>query len=349
MTKKENSYKKILVTGAAGFIGCHLVDHLIDGGFNVFGVDDLSGGFLRNVNKKSKFTKLDLRDKKRVDAYIKKIKPDLIYHLAADATEGRSQFTPIECTERNYFAYLNLLIPAIKNGLRRMVVTSSMAVYGNQKAPFTENMRPQPEDIYGISKAAMEEATRVLASVHGFEYVIVRPHNVYGPKQNMADPYRNVVAIFINRLLLGKPFYVYGDGQQKRSFTYIDDCVEPLVRCGLYDGLSGEIFNIGAGPEQAATINELSEIILDDFFGSPVSKKYRPKYLPTRPQEVKFAYSSHDKTKKLLSYSSKTGLREGVRRTIVWARSMGYQKPAYLNQIELPSANLPETWKKKLI
>ncbi|MBI4812187.1 NAD-dependent epimerase/dehydratase family protein [Candidatus Falkowbacteria bacterium] len=349
MTKKENSYKRILVTGAAGFIGCHLVDHLIDRGFNVFGVDDLSGGFLRNVNKRSKFTKLDLRDKKKVDVYIKKVKPDLIYHLAADATEGRSQFTPIECTERNYFAYLNLLIPAVKNGLKKIVVTSSMAVYGNQKAPFSEDMLPRPEDIYGISKAAMEAATEVLASVHGFEYVIVRPHNVYGPRQNMADPYRNVVAIFINRLLLGKPFYIYGDGEQKRSFTYIDDCVIPLARTGLYKGLNSEIFNIGAGPKEAATINELANVVTEEFFGGAVPKNLQPKYLPMRPQEVRFAYSSHDKTEKLLGYRLKTGLREGVKETVVWARSMGYQKPIYLNQIELPSSNLPETWKKKLI
>ena len=347
---KNVKYNRILVTGSAGFMGSHLVDYLLDRGFKVYGVDDLSGGYLRNVNKKSHFTKLDLRNKSKIKDYIDKIRPDLIYYLAADATEGRSQFTPLSCTERNYLAYLNLLVPAIRSGMKRIVLTSSMAVYGAQKPPFHEGLDRKPEDLYAISKTAMEEATEVLSLVHGFEYVIARPHNVYGERQNIADPYRNVIGIFINRLLGGKPFFIYGNGKQKRCFTYIDDCTTPLAKCGFLKNLHGEIINIGPGPEEAVTINELAKTVLSVFFGGgTIPKKFLPVYFSDRPQEVKNAFSTHDKAKKMLGYRPKTKLKEGIKKMIEWARILGYQKPIYLEEIELTSNNIPKTWKKKLI
>lgn len=341
-------YQRILVTGAAGFMGSHLVDYLVEKNCQVFGLDDLSGGYTRNVNPKSQFTVLDLRNKQATADYINKVKPDLIYHLAADASEGRSQFTPQECTDRNYFSYLNLLIPAVKNGLKKMLLTSSMSVYGNQEPPFTEEMATRPEDIYGISKAAMEEATRILAEVHNFKYTIVRPHNVYGPRQNKADPYRNVVGIFINKLLEGKPYYIYGDGQQKRAFTYIDDCVPPLAEAAWLDNLHQEAINIG--PEEEITIKELSDVILEEFFPNAEDRiKFAPIHLPDRPQEVKNAFSANKKAKQLLNYQPKTKLREGLQQMLAWARSIGYEKPKYLDSLELESANTPRTWKEKLI
>lgn len=344
----QQKFKRILVTGAAGFMGSHLVDYLLGRGAEVYGLDDLSGGYLRNVNPKSRFTVLDLRDKRATADYINQVKPDLIYHLAADASEGRSQFTPQECTERNYFSYLNLLIPAIKNGLRRMLLTSSMSVYGNQEPPFTEAMPPRPEDIYGISKAAMENATRILSEVHNFEYTVVRPHNVYGPRQNKADPYRNVVGIFINKLLEGKPYFIYGDGRQQRAFTYIDDCVPPMAEAAFLDKMHKEIINIG--PEEEITIKELSDIVLEEFFPRAADRsKFAPIYLPERPQEVKNAFSANKKAMALLNYQPKTPLREGLRQMLVWARTIGYEKPKYLDSLELESANTPRTWKEKLI
>src|SRR3990170_1463507 len=166
---------RILVTGAAGFMGCDLVDKLIDIGHETHGVDDLSGGYEENVNSKSIFKKLDLRLRRETEEYINQIKPELIFHLAADASEGRSQFTPINSTERNYLAYLNVLVPAIKNGMKKMVLTSSMSVYGSQKTPFSEDMEMKPEDVYAVGKTAMEQSTHILSRVFHFDYVIIRP------------------------------------------------------------------------------------------------------------------------------------------------------------------------------
>lgn len=340
---------RILVTGAAGFMGSHVVDTLVADGHDVYGVDDLSGGYTRNVHPKSHFTQLDLRKHGDVVRYIASVKPELLYHLAADASEGRSQFTPISSTERNYLAYMYTLTECIKNGLKKVVLTSSMSVYGAQKPPFSEDMKPMPEDIYGIAKTSMEEATKVLAAVHGFKYVIVRPHNVYGPKQNLADPYRNVIGIFINCLLNNRNFYIYGAGDQKRAFTYIDDFNPYFVRCGLDDSVNGEILNIG--PSEEHTINQLSDIVLAVFFhDGKYPETLKPKYLPIRPQEVIEAYCTNDKAKRLLGYETKTRLADGVAKMISWAKTLGPQIFHYLEDgLELNTGNVPATWKQKLI
>lgn len=339
----------ILVTGAAGFMGSHLVDYLIDEGHKVTGIDDLSGGFAQNLNPKSNFSKLDLRNKRKTAKLIAKLKPKLIYHLAADASEGRSQFTPLSATERNYLAFMNLLVPAIAKGLEKIVVVSSMSVYGDQNPPFSEIMTPAPVDIYGIAKFAMEKATQILSSVHGFTYTIIRPHNVYGPRQNLSDPYRNVVCIFINSLLRGKPFYVYGDGAQIRAFSYIDDVTPFIAKAGFATNCNGEIINIGAGSEEAITINTLAKIVLDKFFGSKVLPKFKPIHTKDRPQEVKEAFCTKTKAEKLLGYKSKTKLTVGIEKTIAWARSVGPAKPKYLKKLELETGGVPETWRKHLI
>jgi len=341
--------KRILVTGAAGFIGSYLVDHLIAQGHQVYGVDDMSGGFWRNIHPASRFTRLDLRQTEETGAYVRQVKPQLLYHLAADATEGRSQFTPILCTQRNYLTYLNTLVPSIQCGVERVVVASSMSVYGAQEPPFDEVMEPQPEDVYGVAKTAMEQATRILSDVHGFEYVIVRPHNVYGPRQNIADPYRNVIGIFVNCLLQDKRFYIYGDGEQKRAFTYIDDLTPFVAAAGFKSECAGESINIG--PREEVTINELASTLVRLFYeGREPPEHVKPVYLPARPKEVREAYCTVAKAERLLGYQANTDLATGLRKTIAWSRQLGPQQPHYLGDgLELVTDDVPVTWREKLL
>lgn len=329
---------RVLVTGGAGFIGSHLVDRLVADKHIVSVIDDLSGGYKKNIHKKAKFYNCDLRDVEKTAKIIAKIKPQLIYHLAANAAENKAQFSPIDITSRNYNAFINTLVPAIRNGMKRIVVTSSIAAYGALQTPFKEKDKPDPEDLYGLSKLMMEESLKVLSRVHDFEYVITRPHNVYGPRQNMTDPYRNVVTIFMNSLLKGKPYYIYGKGTMRRCFSYIDDVVDALYKCG-FEKVNGMIFNIGADKDY--TINELSDTI-QEVSGIHIP----PKHIADRPQEVQTAISDHTQAKKYLGYKDKTSLKEGLRATWEYAKKLGPQEYEF-TEIELPSDKLPANWKIK--
>ncbi len=330
-------------------MGSHLVDALIAEGHEVFGVDDMSGGFWRNVNPHSSFTRLDLRDHEAADRYVSSVRPEVIFHLAADATEGRSQFTPVTCTERNLVAYLHTLVPAIRCGLQKVLLTSSMSVYGAQQPPFDEEMPPQPEDIYGVSKTSMEQVTRILSEVYGFGYTIIRPHNVYGPRQNLADPYRNVIGIFINCLLNDKPFYIYGDGEQRRAFTYIDDFTPYVVKAAFDESCDREVINIG--PCDEVTINHLAQVVLQSFYGDkPIPAHIKPEHMPARPKEVRDAYCTDAKARRLLGYHTSVSLAEGIRRMMDWARELGPQKPRYMEDgLEITNSCTPITWTRKLI
>lgn len=333
---------KILVTGAAGFMGSHLAEYLANEGHDVVGVDNLSVGRIENVPDNVTFFKVDLRDKADVKILCEREKPELVYHLAAWAHEGLSQFMPILITENNYNAFLNVLVPALRNGMKRIVVTSSMSVYGDQPAPFDEGMPRKPVDIYAISKTAMEEATEILAGVHGFEYTIVRPHNVYGPKQSLQDPYRNVVGIFMNRVMKGVPPIIYGDGTQTRAFSYIDDVIPYFAKLGFLDETKGEIINIG--PRQEYTVNELADTVLAAF-GSDL----KPVHTEDRPQEVKHAFCTMDKAERLLGYKPTTDLSSGVKKMADWVKMIGPQEFKYLDEIELEGDKIPKTWQKKII
>lgn len=333
---------KIIITGAAGFMGSHLFDYLRKQGHFVIGVDNYSIGTYRYAGISGVIDEVDLaKEPKRIANLIRVFQPDIVYHLAAWAHEGLSQFMPVLITENNYNAYLNTLIPSIKAGVKRVVLTSSMSVYGEQETPFNEEMERKPADVYAVAKTSMERTTEILSQVHGFEYTIIRPHNVYGPRQNMGDPYRNVVAIFINRALQGKPFYIYGDGEQKRSFSYIDDVTPYLAKAG-FDDVSGEIINIG--PIEEFTINQLASEIMKHFPDNP-----EPIHVPDRPLEVKHAWCANDKAQRLLGYHTSTSFSDGIAKMIEWARTEGHKEPKYLDELELEATNTPITWKDKLI
>ena len=333
---------KILVTGTAGFMGSHLAEYLANQGHEVVGLDNMSIGSRDNIPKNITFVQADMRHPESMDLLCTMHEPELIFHLACWAHEGLSQFMPKHITENNYNAFLNLIVPAIKHGMKRIVVCSSMSVYGAQKPPFNEEMDRMPEDIYAIAKTAMEEATEVLADVHGFDYTIIRPHNVYGPRQMLWDPYRNVAGIFINRILNGKPPIIYGDGQQTRAFSYIDDVTPYLAKAGFLEETKGEIINIG--PLEDYTIQELAETILDAF-----GSELKPIHMPDRPREVKHAYCTNDKAQRLLGYKTTIGLDEGIRRMVDWAKTIGPKDFKYLTQLELTGSKVPETWSRKLM
>jgi len=329
-------HDNILVTGGAGFIGSHLVDKLIDKNHKVIVIDDLSSGYKRNVNRKARLIKCDLREYKCVDSIIRRTKPKIIFHLAENAAENKAQFSPIDITTRNYNSFLNVLVAGLKNSMKRIVITSSIAVYGSKQIPFSENDKPEPEDLYGLSKLEMEETLKILSKVHKFEYVITRPHNVYGPRQNMKDPYRNVVVLFMNAVLKGEPYYIYGNGGQRRCFSYISDVVEAIYKCGFLN-VSGKIFNIGS--DKSYNINELSKEIQ-----RITNVKIKPKHLPLRPQEILLAISDHTLSKKYLKYKDQTSLSVGIKKTWEYAKKIGYQKPVF-GGIELDSPLLPKNWK----
>lgn len=330
--------KNVLITGGAGLIGSHLVDKFVNTDYLVSIIDDLSGGYRRNINPKSKFYKCDLRNVKETEKIVNEIKPTLVYHLAANAAENKAQFSPIDITSRNYNTFINVLVPALINGMKRIVVVSSISVYGALQTPFKETDKPEPKDLYGISKLAMEESLKVLAKIHKFEYVITRLHNVYGPRQNMQDPYRNVVTIFMNALLKGEPYYIFGDGNQQRCFSYIDDVIEALYKCGSLD-VNGMTFNIGS--DKSYTLNGLSDAIRD-----VTGINTTPKYFPSRPLDVTNAISDHTMSKKYLNYDDKTSLKDGIKLTWEYAKELGYQKPVY-GGIEIDSPLIPKSWRNK--
>ncbi len=334
--------RKAAVTGVAGFIGSHVADWLLEAGLEVCGIDDLSGGYEENVPAGCAFEAIDVRDEAAVDRWLAAAGADIVYHLAADATEGRSQFTPISATTRNYGGYVNVLTSAIRHGAKKMVFVSSMSVYGDQDPPFTEAMPTRPVDIYGLAKASSEHATEILADVHGIRYTIIRPHNVYGPRQNLSDPYRNVIAIFLTRAMAGEPVYIYGDGEQRRSFSYIDDCAPALARAGLMDDTDGESVNVGAATHHS--INQLVDAI-ELALGSPVKREY----VADRPREVKYAWCDHTKAEQLFGRRPEVPLAQGLKAMIDWIREVGARPKRYLDELEIPSDKAPVTWTRKLI
>lgn len=328
----------VVVTGGAGFIGSHIAERLLLAGNKVVIIDDLSGGSAENIPAGCTFYKQDLRNFTAVKKIFRNEKPQLVYHLAANAAENKAQFAPVDIVSRNINTFLNVVVAGLNNGMRRIVVTSSIAVYGSKGAPFKETSRPEPEDIYGISKLAIEDTLKVLSKVHDFEYVIARPHNVYGPRQNMRDPYRNVVTIFMNSVLKNRPITIYGDGEQQRCFTYISDVVEALYKCGTLN-IPGMIFNIGS--EKAYTLNQLHKVI------QKVTHRAIPvEYLTQRPLDVRIAISDHTRALKYLTYKDSVSLEEGLRKTWEYARAIGYQKPRF-GGIEIESKYMPKNWKTR--
>tara|TARA_B100001123_G_scaffold440306_1_gene579082 strand:- start:192 stop:1196 length:1005 start_codon:yes stop_codon:yes gene_type:complete len=333
---------KIFITGVAGFLGSHLSQKLSDLGHEVIGVDNMIGGYKDNIPSKIKFFQYDCCDYKKINSAMKGV--DVVYHCAATAHEGLSVFSPIEITKNNYLASITIFTSAINNKVKRIIFCSSMARYGKQKCPFNEDMVPSPVDPYGISKVASEDVLKNLCDLNGVEWVIAVPHNIIGPKQKYDDPFRNVVSIMINRLLQSKAPIIYGDGEQKRCFSYIDDCISCLLPMLDQKDLNKQIINIGPD-EEFVTINEVAKIC-----SNVTGSNLQPIYKKDRPREVKHASCSADKARKLLNYKTETDLVSGIKRTYEYIKKRGPKKFDYSNiDLEIVNDLTPSSWVKKEI
>ena len=333
--------KKVLVTGVAGFLGSHLAEKLVNLKNKVVGIDNLIGGYPDNIPKNIEFFNTDCCNLKKMNELMAGV--DVVYHCAATAHEGLSVFSPYEITKNNYLASVSVFSAAISNKVQRIIFCSSMARYGSQKTPFYETMTPKPIDPYAISKVAAEDVLINLCELNGIEWVIAVPHNIIGPRQKYDDPYRNVVSIMINRMLQNKAPIIYGDGKQKRCFSYIDDCLSCLVPMLDQKNLNKEIINIGPD-EEFVTINKISEIC-SNITGSNLA----PIYKKDRPREVKHATCSADKARKLLNYKTSTDLYTGIKETFEYIKKRGTKPFNYHINIEIKNELTPETWLKREI
>jgi UDP-glucose 4-epimerase len=332
---------KVFVSGVAGFLGSHLADAFIQRGHEVVGCDNMIGGDLHNLPEGIQFEESDCGD---VDAMKRLLTGvDLVYHCGAIATEGLSVFSPSIIAKHVYQNTAGLLAAAASKKVKRFVYCSSMARYGRSEPPFREEQAAAPVDPYGIAKYAGELVVRNVCETHGLEHVIAVPHNIIGPRQKYDDPYRNVASIMINRMLQGKQPIIYGDGEQERCFSFVQDCVDPLLKMGMQDGLSGEIINIGPD-EEASTINNLARILAE-----LLSFDLHAIYVADRPQEVRHAVCSADKARKLLAYRTKVSLRDGLLSMVEWIREHGPKPFEYHLPIEIDSPLLPATWRDRLL
>lgn len=329
---------KALVTGAAGFIGSHVADHCLALGMDVVATDDLSGGELANVPAGCTWIQGDLKDPDFVTSLWKDHAYDYVYHLGAYAAEGLSHFIRRYNYETNLVASMNLINESVNRGVKCFIFTSSIAVYGPGQTPMVEELTPTPEDPYGISKYAVELDLKAAHEMFGLDYVIFRPHNVYGERQNIADKYRNVIGIFMNLLLQGKPMTVFGDGLQTRAFSYIDDVAPLIARSPLVPEAINEIFNVGA--DTPYTVLTLAEEV-----ARALDLPNNVQHLDAR-NEVVHAFSDHSKMRRVFNPPAATDLATGLRKMAEWVRAHGPATPVVFENIEVEK-NLPPSWRPR--
>lgn len=327
--------QQVLVTGGAGFIGSHVVRHCLDMGFDVVALDDLSGGFEDHIPEGATFVKGSITDDKLVTELFDKYKFEYVYHLAAYAAEGLSHFIRRFNYNNNLVGSINLINESVKHKVKCFVFTSSIAVYGKGQLPMTEALKPEPEDPYGVSKYAVELDLRSAHEMFGLNYVVFRPHNVYGENQNIGDKYRNVIGIFMNQIMQGKKLTIFGDGTQTRAFSYIDDVAIPIARCVNMPTAYNEVFNIGA--DKPYTVNDLATVVCKEF-GVTADINY----LAAR-NEVLHAYSDHTKAHGVFGDPTGIDLAEGIARMAAWARKVGARQSQEFSNIEI-TEKLPDGW-----
>ena len=332
----------ILITGAYGFVGSHLAKRYQKLNHKVIGIDNCVGGYTDNLQD-VKVYKIDCCDNNLVDNIFKKYNFDLVIHAACTPYEGLSIVSPLLVTRNTFDATVSILSSSIKYSVKRFVYLSSMARYGSQNTPFTEDMKPSPEDPYGIAKVAAEDVIKCLCDANNINWSIAVPHNIYGPNQVYDDPYRNVVSIFLHRQLKNQPAIIYGDGNQKRCFSYIDDTLQVFDNICFDQKAIGEIFNIGPD-EDYISIKELA-----DLCANATSFNGDHEYMPPRPKEVKYATCSSEKIRKFFNYKTKISINEGIKKNLDYIINRGIRDFKYNLPIEINNELTPKTWTKKLI
>ncbi|MBL7962516.1 MAG: NAD-dependent epimerase/dehydratase family protein [Flavobacteriales bacterium] len=327
-----------LVTGGAGFMGAHVVRELLAMGHTVVALDDLSGGFADQVDPRATFVQGSINDYALVDALFAQHRFDHVYHLAAYAAEGLSHFIRSFNYQNNLIGSIHLINASVRHGVKCFVFTSSIAVYGALQPPMREDMMPKPEDPYGVAKLAVEMDLYAARHMFGLNYVVFRPHNVYGEFQNIGDRYRNVVGIFMNQLMQGLPLSVFGDGEQQRAFSYIGDIAPLMARCVEVPAAYGEVFNIGA--DTPYTVNQLARAVMQAMGVEGVVKHVEAR------NEVVHAWSDHSKLHRVFGPQPSTPLVDGLRRMAEWARRVGARQSKPFGHIEIEQ-KLPPVWKQQ--
>jgi UDP-glucose 4-epimerase len=328
---------RALVTGAAGFIGSHVVRELLRGGrVSVVALDNLSGGFRNNVPAGVDFIEASVTDHEVIGRLFDQYRFRYVYHLAAYAAEGLSHFIRRFNYTNNVIGSVNLINEAVRHEVGCFVFTSSIAVYGAATPPMREDQRPLPEDPYGIAKLAIELDLGAANHMFGLPSIIFRPHNVYGEFQNLGDPYRNVVGIFMNQILRGEPLTILGDGTQRRAFSYIGDIASLIASAPWVSAAHNQIINVGA--DQSYSINELALQVCKAMGCSG----HLVEYLPAR-KEVQVAFSDHSKARRIFGSSPQVSLQEGLRKMALWAQGAGVRLSRPFQSIEV-HRNMPAGW-----
>jgi UDP-glucose 4-epimerase len=334
----------ILITGVAGLLGSHTADKFLAEGWTVIGVDNFVGGYRDNVPFSVDLRTADCCDFERMKSIMLETRPDVVLHAACTAYEGLSVFSPSLVFDNTASATVSVASAAIASGVKRFIQCSSMARYGDQDGvQFTEDMTPKPQDPYGIAKYAAEQVIWNLSAVHGMEAVVLVPHNIVGSRQRYDDPFRNVAAIMINRMLKGQQPIIYGDGQQTRSFSFVGDVVNPIWLSATTPNAVGEVINVGPD-DNIITISALAEKI-----AQLLNFDLKPIYMPGRPQEVKHASCSAKKARELLNYNALIDLETGLKEMIEYIKTVGVKDFTYDHRIEILNEKTPRTWIDKII
>lgn len=334
---------KVLITGIGGLLGSTFARYLINkGGYEVVGIDNMIGGVEGNVPERATYIEGDITNTKLLTELCKGV--DTVFHTAALPYEGLSVFSPAITVNSIVSGTVSIASACLANNVRLLINCSSMARYGEQLPPFTEDMQRKPVDPYGLAKAQAEEHLEMLHDIHGLNFVTVVPHNVIGVGQRYYDPFRNVVGIMINRALQGKPIVIYGDGEQKRSFSDVYDCIEAVYKMMITDrDISRQAYNIG--PDD----NEISIKQLAYKVGHYASIYPSFNHFPDRPREVKNAYCSSDKIRREFNYNASISLDKTLESMVAWIKGREPKDFEYHLPLEFVTEETPKTWTDKLI